>query len=74
MPITTQTFQLSDDGIFPNNSHLPLVVYPRGQTPDMCYGRPGERPAADGNVAATALPAADPVRGLDGGLLECWQP
>ena len=47
-------------------------AYPRGQTPDMCYGRPGERPDTDGNIQATAPPAADPVHGASGGLMALW--
>ncbi len=48
-------------------------AYPRGQTPDMCYGRPGERPGTDNKVQATPPPAADPVHGPRGGLKTLWQ-
>ena len=41
--------------------------------PDMCYGRPGERPGTDDNVLATPPPAADPVNGPTGGLTTLWQ-
>ena len=47
-------------------------AYPRRKRPDMCYGRPGERPDTDGNIQATALPAADPVYGASGGLMILW--
>ena len=48
-------------------------AYPAGQHPDACYGKPGERPGADNNIASVALPAADPVRGDDGPLLAHWR-
>jgi uncharacterized protein YjlB len=48
-------------------------AYPRGQRPDMNYGRAGERPHADHNIAAVDLPEADPVHGKDGPLIEWWQ-
>jgi len=47
-------------------------AYPRGQSFDMNRGDPGERPAADTNIARVPLPAADPVLGTTGPLLEHW--
>ena len=47
-------------------------AYPLGQSPDMNYGRPGERPQADRNIAGVPLPHADPVYGVDGSLLQHW--
>jgi uncharacterized protein YjlB len=47
-------------------------AYPRGQHPDMNYGKAGERPRADENVAAVPLPAMDPIYGEDGPLVERW--
>jgi uncharacterized protein YjlB len=47
-------------------------AYPPGQYPDMNYGRPGERPRADNNIARVALPPADPVYGDQGPLVEQW--
>jgi uncharacterized protein YjlB len=47
-------------------------AYPPGQRPDMNYGRAGERPQADRTIAAVALPAADPVYGKNGPLVERW--
>jgi len=38
-------------------------AYPVGTSPNMQYGKPGERPDTDRNIARVALPAADPVRG-----------
>jgi uncharacterized protein YjlB len=47
-------------------------AYPEGQDWDMNYGRPGERPGADKNIAQVALPKADPVYGAEGPLIEHW--
>lgn len=47
-------------------------AYPDGQYPDTCYGRAGERPQADRNIARLALPQADPLYGADGPLLKHW--
>jgi uncharacterized protein YjlB len=46
-------------------------AYPRGTSPDMQYGKPGERPGSDRNIARVGLPAADPVRG--GALAGLWR-
>lgn len=48
-----------------------MGAYPEGREYDMNYGRPGERPLADNNIAAVPLPATDPVWGV-GGLTEIW--
>jgi uncharacterized protein YjlB len=47
-------------------------AYPRGQRPDMNYGRDGERPAADERIANVPRPEADPVYGQGGPLDEHW--
>src|SRR5689334_6596240 len=41
-------------------------AYPAGTSPDMQYGKPGERPGTDRSIAGVGLPAADPVRGAGG--------
>ena len=46
--------------------------YPIGQHWDTNYGKSGERPQADQNVASVPLPKADPVYGVKGPLLEHW--
>lgn len=46
-------------------------AYPLGTSPDMQYGKPGERPATDRNIARVGLPTADPVRG--GALAPLWK-
>lgn len=47
-------------------------AYPPGQSWDMNYGKPGERPKADQNIAQIPLPKTDPVYGKKGGLVEHW--
>lgn len=47
-------------------------AYPEGQDWDMNYGRAGERPRADKNIARVRLPKMDPVYGASGPLLENW--
>jgi uncharacterized protein YjlB len=47
-------------------------AYPLGQGPDMCYGKSGERPRADKNIARVGLPKMDPVHGVDGPLAKHW--
>jgi uncharacterized protein YjlB len=41
-------------------------AYPVGQRWDMCYGKEGERPAADQNIAGVEEPGKDPVLGEGG--------
>ena len=41
------------------------------QHPDMCYGKPDERPGADTRIAQVPMPASDPAFGLDG-LVRLW--
>jgi uncharacterized protein YjlB len=38
-------------------------AYPPGQHPDMCYGKPGERPGADERISRVPVPKTDPVLG-----------
>jgi len=48
-------------------------AYPERQDWDMNYGKPGERPRADQNIAQVALPKLDPVFGKNGPLIEKWR-
>ena len=48
-------------------------AYPLGQSPDMCYGKAGERPQADHKIVKVPLPQKDPVFGIGGPLTEHWQ-
>lgn len=47
-------------------------AYPEGQTWDMNYGKPEERPQADENIRSVSKPSTDPVFGEDGPLTEHW--
>lgn len=47
-------------------------AYPDGQDYDILYGKPGERPQADQNIARVPLPGSDPVYGKEGPLREHW--
>ncbi|MCP4341893.1 MAG: cupin, partial [Desulfobulbaceae bacterium] len=46
--------------------------YFANQPLDMMYGKPGERPQADLNIAEVSLPTTDPIFGSDGPLLKLW--
>jgi len=48
-------------------------AYPLGQSPDMCYGKAGERPQADDHIAGVSLPRMDPVYGAGGPLKAHWE-
>lgn len=48
-------------------------AYPAGQHWDMCYGKDGERPRADEQIAKVPLPKTDPICGPDGPLLRHWK-
>ena len=45
--------------------------YPGGKEYDMNYGKAGERPQTDSNIAEVPLPDTDPVSGKNG-LTEIW--
>jgi len=47
-------------------------AYPIGQSWDMRYGEPQERPRADRNIARVALPESDPVHGVGGPMKDYW--
>ena len=47
-------------------------AYPTGTSPDMNYGKQGERPRADANIRAVELPPSDPVLGPGGALGRLW--
>jgi uncharacterized protein YjlB len=48
-------------------------AYPTGSSPDLQYGKPGERPRTDRNIEAAALPGRDPVAGSTGALARLWR-
>jgi len=49
-------------------------AYPAGTSPDLNYGKRGERPETDRNIARVAVPPADPVEGKAGALVAHWSP
>ena len=48
-------------------------AYPEGTSWDMNYGKEGERPEADENIANVPLPSSDPVYGAEGFLKTLWK-
>ena len=48
-------------------------AYPPNQNVDMNYGKSGERPRVDDNIARLALPMTDPIFGKTGPLLDHWR-
>lgn len=50
-----------------------IGAYPDGRDYDMNYGKPGERPQADKNIAQLPVPATDPISGAHGELTRRWQ-
>ncbi len=48
-------------------------AYPRGTGADLQYGKAGERPRTDRNIAAVPLPELDPIAGAAGALLRHWR-
>ena len=48
-------------------------AYPAGTSADLQYGKEGERPRTDRNVAAVPLPASDPAFGKAGALPRLWR-
>ena len=49
-----------------------VAAYPDGRSPDMRWGRAGERPAADHSIAAVPIPTTDPIAGPQGPLVRLW--
>ena len=47
-------------------------AYPLGQNPDMCYGKEGERPQSEKNIAVVPRPESDPVQGQKGAVPRIW--
>lgn len=48
-------------------------AYPRGTGADLQYGKSGERPRTDRNIAAVPPPELDPIAGAAGALLRHWR-
>ena len=58
--------------IFSNAGFLVIGGYPIGQSPDMNYGKPDERPQAVQNIKRVPIPVADPIYGEKGPLVKRW--
>jgi uncharacterized protein YjlB len=56
-----------------SNDFTVVGAYPEGKDYDMNYGKEGERPKADENIAAVPLPKKDPVYGDAGMMKETWK-
>jgi len=50
-----------------------IGAYPDGRDYDMNFGKQGERPRTDHNIASLPLPQTDPVFGANDGLLQIWR-
>ena len=48
-------------------------AYPDGRDYDINYGKAGERPRTDRNIAKVPVPEYDPVFGLEAGLIKYWE-
>jgi uncharacterized protein YjlB len=48
-------------------------AYPSGTAPDLQYGKAGERPSSDQNIAKVSQPKQDPVSGAAGALVRLWR-
>lgn len=48
-------------------------AYPDGKDYDIMYGKEGERPKADENIAGVPVPSKDPVYGSEGPLRQSWK-
>jgi uncharacterized protein YjlB len=48
-------------------------AYPRGTSPDLRYGEPGERSSSEQNIAKLSRPEQDPVAGAQGALTKLWR-
>lgn len=51
---------------------LVIGAYPKGQSPDMCYGKANERPRADQDIAQVLFPEFDPFTGRKQPLFDHW--
>ena len=48
-------------------------AYPAGQSPDLCRGIGGGKAKHRESIAATTMPASDPLYGPDGPIFEHWR-
>lgn len=50
-----------------------ISAFYEGCAYDLNYGRPGERPTADVNIASLPIPDTDPLYGKAAGIVTLWQ-
>lgn len=63
---------VSHKNIGSSNDFRCVGAYANGQIWDMNYGKDGERPQADENIAKVQAPTADPIFGKEGPLMDQW--
>jgi len=63
---------LAHKNIWSSHDFRVVGAYPAGTSWDMNYGKDGERPETDENIARVPLPENDPVYGDEGKLLQHW--
>ena len=64
---------LAHKNLWSSHDFRVVGAYPLGTSWDMNYGKNGERPGADENIAHVPLPVRDPVYGAEGVLLKHWK-
>lgn len=62
---------LAHKNLFAQDNIGVVGAYPDGRDYDMNYGKPGERPTTDENIARVPLPSKDPL-GLRNGPTKLW--
>ncbi|WP_246018228.1 cupin domain-containing protein [Pelagibacterium montanilacus] len=55
-----------------SDDFLVVGAYPPGQSPDLLWGKPGDREKALPAITDVPLPESDPVKGPDGPLVTAW--
>lgn len=62
---------VAHENLASNDDFRVVGAYPVGTAPDLCFGKPEERPTADRNIACLEIPL-DPLEGADGSLGALW--
>lgn len=63
---------LAHKNLWSSHDFRVVGAYPAGTSWDMNYGKEGERPGSDKNIAKVSLPLSDPVYGTEGPLKTHW--
>ena len=64
---------LAHKNLWSSHDFRVVGAYPEGTAWDMNYGKEGERPEADVNIAGVPIPISDPVYGAKGFLMTHWK-